>query len=92
MLQLRFGRIHLWALMTALRLLIMSPLNYLFGHGSAEQTGDNLSRIAMGNVPGEMTSSEGQILERGDSRERMERVQRGSLNAIYTSISALAKV
>eukprot|EP00913_Durusdinium_trenchii_P004102 g3801.t1 len=31
-------------------LLIMSPLNYLFGHGSAEQTGDNLSRIAMGNV------------------------------------------
>ena len=34
-----------------LRLLIMSPLNFFFGHGDAEKTGDNLSRIAMGNVP-----------------------------------------
>lgn len=31
-------------------LLIMSPLNFFFGHGDAEKTGDNLSRIAMGNV------------------------------------------
>ena len=34
------------------RLLIMSPLNFFFGHGDAEKTGDNLSRIAMGNAPG----------------------------------------
>ena len=29
----------------------MSPLNFFFGHGDAEKTGDNLSRIAMGNAP-----------------------------------------
>mmetsp|Transcript_7868 Transcript_7868/g.14264 ORF Transcript_7868/g.14264 Transcript_7868/m.14264 type:complete len:764 (-) Transcript_7868:172-2463(-) len=30
--------------------LIMGPLNFFFGHGDAEKVGDNLSRIAMGNV------------------------------------------
>ncbi|CAJ1438579.1 unnamed protein product [Effrenium voratum] len=29
---------------------IMGPLNFFFGKGEAEETGDNLSRIAMGNV------------------------------------------
>ena len=29
----------------------MCPLNFFFGHGDAEKTGDNLSRIAMGNAP-----------------------------------------
>eukprot|EP00930_Biecheleria_cincta_P090505 TRINITY_DN798_c0_g1_i2.p1 TRINITY_DN798_c0_g1~~TRINITY_DN798_c0_g1_i2.p1 ORF type:complete len:797 (+),score=140.85 TRINITY_DN798_c0_g1_i2:1761-4151(+) len=29
---------------------IMSPLYYLFGHGQAEEDGDNLTLIAMGNV------------------------------------------
>ena len=28
----------------------MAPLNFFFGHGDAEKEGDNLSRIAMGNV------------------------------------------
>jgi len=31
-------------------LVIMGTLNFFFGHGDAEQVGDNLSRIAMGNV------------------------------------------
>jgi len=31
-------------------ILLMCPLNFFFGHGDAEKTGDNLSRIAMGNV------------------------------------------
>ena len=33
------------------RIVIMCPLNFFFGNGDAEKTGDNLSRIAMGNAP-----------------------------------------
>jgi len=31
-------------------LVVMGSLNFFFGHGEAEEVGDNLSRIAMGNV------------------------------------------